>query len=187
MGGGQSLFDSITKDDLIVAFFPCIHFTGISQIWFSLGCRDYAKWDTKRKFEYILQKNRDRAYFFELLNKFVCVCLERSLRMIFENPYAMQTHLRVFLKPPTILDNNRMLRGDYMVKPTAYWFWNCKPTQGFTHQNDKKRVEPMHLPKAPKAGLCSEERSMISPDYARNWICDFILGKKQEIGQLSLF
>lgn len=37
-----------------------------------------------------------------------------------------------------------------------------------------------------KAGLCSEERSMISPDYARNFICDFILGKKQQIGQMNL-
>jgi hypothetical protein len=33
---------------------------------------------------------------------------------------------------------------------------------------------------APKAGMCSEERSMISPDYARNFICDFILGKQQK-------
>lgn len=35
--------------------------------------------------------------------------------------------------------------------------------------------------------ICSEERSLISSDYARNWICDFILGKTQNIGQLSLF
>lgn len=181
------MFDSITKDDLIVAFFPCIHFCGISQMWFNINHRDYAKWDPKRIIDYICKKNRDRAYFFELLNKFVGVCLVRGLRMVFENPYAMQTHLRVFLKSPTILDNNRMLRGDYMVEPTAYWFWNCEPTQGFTHQNDKKRVDPMHSLKASKAGLCSEERSMISPDYARNWICDFILGKKQDIGQFSLF
>ena len=26
LGGGISVFDSITKDDLIMAFFPCIHF-----------------------------------------------------------------------------------------------------------------------------------------------------------------
>lgn len=38
-----------------------------------------------------------------------------------------------------------------------------------------------------ESGLCSEERSMISPDYARNFICDFILGKDQKINQLSLF
>lgn len=29
--------------------------------------------------------------------------------------------------------------------------------------------------------------NILSPDYARNFICDFILGKKQDIGQLSLF
>ena len=34
---------------------------------------------------------------------------------------------------------------------------------------------------APCAGLCSEERNMISPDYARNWICDFVLGKDQHL------
>lgn len=31
------------------------------------------------------------------------------------------------------------------------------------------------------------ERSMISPDYARNFICDFILGKEQRHSQKSLF
>lgn len=41
--------------------------------------------------------------------------------------------------------------------------------------------------KGVKAGVCSEERSMISPDYARNFICDFILGKIQNQSQLSLF
>ena len=40
---------------------------------------------------------------------------------------------------------------------------------------------------SPKAGICSEERSMISPDYARNFICDFIIGKKQTITELELF
>ena len=28
-----------------------------------------------------------------------------------------------------------------------------------------------------KGGLNNPERSMISPDYARNFICDFIIGK----------
>ena len=32
-----------------------------------------------------------------------------------------------------------------------------------------------------EAGLCSEERSLISPDYARNFICDFILGDGQTV------
>lgn len=37
------------------------------------------------------------------------------------------------------------------------------------------------------AGICSEERSLISPDYARNFICDFIIGKNQEHTQMDLF
>ena len=80
-----------------------------------------------------------------------------------------------------------MLRGDYFVKPTAYWFINIEPKHGFTKQYDKIQKTVNACKKGKQAGMCSEERSMISPDYARNFICDFILGKKQDIGQLSLF
>lgn len=45
----------------------------------------------------------------------------------------------------------------------------------------------MKSKKGKKAGICSEERSMISPDYARNFICDFILGKVLKHTQLDLF
>lgn len=38
-----------------------------------------------------------------------------------------------------------------------------------------------------KGGLCSTERSMISQDYARNFICDFIIGKTQVFTQTNLF
>jgi hypothetical protein len=40
---------------------------------------------------------------------------------------------------------------------------------------------------SPKAGVCSMERSLISPDYARNFICDFILGKEQKHTERLLF
>lgn len=182
-GGGASIFDTITQDDLIIAFFPCIEFSCVAQMWFSLGQRDYRTWDTKRIFDYMLNKNYERSRLFSLLYKFVCVCLTRKLRMVFENPWGLNTYLKqnVFLKQPTIIDEDRTRRGDFRIKPTAYWFWNCEPTHGFTHQPYKGHVyNHNELKKAPKAGLCSEERSMISPDYARNWICDFILGKEQQ-------
>ena len=52
---------------------------------------------------------------------------------------------------------------------------------------DKQKKTIMSSRGSTKAGLCSEERSMISPDYARNFICDFILGKKQDITEQTLF
>lgn len=107
-----------------------------------------------------------------------------------ENPWSENTYLKAnFILPPSLIDNNRMMRGDYRVKPTAYWFLNCAPTNGSSIQYDKIKENKTHMTSrgSSVAGVCSEERSMISPDYARNFICDFILGKKQEIGQLSLF
>ena len=109
--------------------------------------------------------------------------------MVFENPITGSFLNNYFLKQPDIKDNNRMLRGDYYVKPTGYWFWNCEPTQGFTEQNDKEQKLIMYAEsrRGQKGGLCSEERSMISSDYARNFICDFLIGKEQVGTQLNLF
>ena len=73
------------------------------------------------------------------------------------------------------------------MKPTAYWFISCEPTHGFTIQNDKKKKTIINSKGSGKSGLCSEERSMISPDYARNFICDLIIGKEQKGTQLDLF
>lgn len=73
------------------------------------------------------------------------------------------------------------------MKPTAYWFFNCKPTYGNSIQRNKSYKTIIHSKKGKQAGICSEERSLISPDYARNFILDFILGKQQNISQLNLF
>lgn len=189
----KTLFTEINPcQDLVIAFFPCIEFAAAAQMWYSLGQRDYAKWSYMKRIDYMVNKNRQRARLFELVMKFSGICLNSNIRMVMENPWSENTYLKnnVFLKKPTLIDTDRTLRGDYFKKPTAYWFWNCEPTHGQTFQqtseSEIKRI--MNMKKAPKAGLCSEERSMISSDYARNWICDFILGKYQEdISGPSLF
>lgn len=109
--------------------------------------------------------------------------------MIIENP-ATTPHYLLFTQnfmKPTFIDKNRMRRGDFFVKPTAYWFINCEPTYGLSLQMDKKQKIIAKCKSGAKAGICSEERSMISPDYARNFICDFIIGKEQSISQPQLF
>ena len=109
--------------------------------------------------------------------------------MIIENPYntSRGTYLQCNFIKPTIIDRNRCLRGDYYTKPTAYWYINCIPTFGKSYQNDKEKKVIMKSKCGSKAGICSEERSMISPDYARNFICDFIIGKEQQHTMRDLF
>ena len=152
------------------------------------GDLNYRKLTYKERTDAILERAENRKYFFSLAAKMLCVAQERGLRLIMENPWSQQTYLKSnFVLPPSLVDNNRRLRGDYFAKPTAYWFINCEPTHGFTEQKDKAKKNIMGSKSAPKAGICSEERSMISPDYARNFICDFVIGKEQLGTQLNLF
>ena len=186
--GGQSIFDEIKSDDLIVAFYPCIYFCAMSQMMFYLTNVNYRCLTVREKIEKILERSDNRKEYFDRLVKFVAVCLCKNIRMVFENPWSEQTFLKGnFLKAPDVVDMNRMERGDYFKKPTAYWFWNCEPTNGFSYQKDKEQKIIIKSKMASRAGLCSEERSMISSDYARNWICDFVLGKQQDYFDSPLF
>jgi hypothetical protein len=188
--GKPSLFDRITPDDLIMAFFPCIFFCQASQSAFTYTYNNYAKMDIKQKTDAILERSKNREYFYSLLIKLFGLVQERGLRMIVENPYSGQHYLVLaqnFVMPPTMIDHDRTRRGDYFNKPTSYWFVNCEPTHGKSIQPAKEHKTVMTAKGASRAGLCSEERSMISPDYARNFICDFILGKEQQHTLLTLF
>ena len=185
--GGVSMFDNITPDDLILAFFPCIYFTGSTNPLFFNGTDYHSK--PLKTIELIIKRNQDRAYFYELLMKLVYIVKKKALRLIFENPWDNTQHYlkNNFIKEPSVWDKDRSLRGDYFKKPTGFWYFGCEPTYGESYQPNNHPKIVRECKSSSKAGLCSEERSMISPDYARNFICDFILGKPQDFGQLSLF
>ena len=186
--GKPSLFDNITPDDLIMAFFPCIYFCATSQMSFYWNCVNYRTMTIRQKTDAILERSKHREQFYRLAVKMLTVAQERGLRLVMENPWSEQTYLKAnFVKAPDLVDMNRRLRGDAYMKPTAFWFINCKPTYGKSYTPPKELKTFMTSKGAPHAGLCSEERSMISPDYARNFICDFILGKEQPHTELTLF
>lgn len=189
--GKPSIFDRITANDLIMAFFPCIHFCDAKTMVFKGVSIFQKKWSLGKIMDKNIEFAMERERFFILLMKLVSVCSHRGLRLIIENPWndSGETYLQRNFIAPTIIDKNRIIRGDYFVKPTAYWFVNCTNTNGFTPQQDKvvKIVYKQKDTIKVNTGECSEVRSMISPDYARNFICDFIIGKAQEHSQLELF
>lgn len=188
--GGQSVFDNITKDDLIMAFFPCIHFCDAKTMIFR-GVSIFQKsWPLEKVMRDNIAKNQERQHFYELLLKMVAVVAANGLRMIIENPWndSQATYLQNNFLPPTIIDKNRALRGDYYVKPTGYWYFNCEPTFGNSIQiNPKPKIVYKQHGEKQVTGQCDEQRSLISPDYARNFICDFVLGKEQRHTMRSLF
>mgnify|MGYP006356886555 FL=1 len=78
--GKPSLWDTITPDDLIMAFFPCIYFCATSQMLFSLTHRNYKNYSLREKTDAILKRSADREYYFKLAVKMYSIAQGRSLR-----------------------------------------------------------------------------------------------------------
>lgn len=184
-----SIWDKITMDDLIMAFFPCIYFETIQMCYYQCTHNNNRHKPMIGRIDDAIERIEQRTRFHVLLYKLVRNALSRNLRLIIENPATSPSFLIGMqnFPNPTFIDKNRMLRGDWFVKPTAYWFFNCEPTYGRSFQNDKVKKTILYAKRSEKAGICSTERSMISPDYARNFICDFILGKQQPHTEHELF
>ena len=183
---GKPRFDNIGGEDLIMAFFPCTYFSDMSEILHTWGA--WAQKSYKAANDIILERSRNRQRFYEICVKLLGLARIRDLKLIMENPWGCHSYLqKCFVTPPALIDKDRSIRGDIFRKPTAYWYINCEPTKGYSFQPKKPiRVKKDARP-SKKKGLCSEERSMISTDYARNFICDFILGKEQQHTLRTLF
>lgn len=164
-----SVLDGISSDDLIVAFFPCTYFCGNNTMFFD-GTNIAWKGLTKvERLGKIIARAEERERMYVLLLKLCAVVERRQLRMIVENPYNAHHYWRFnFPYKPAVIDMNRRLRGDYFPKPTQFLFVNCQPAGKSSVQLDKPAKFVCNVNKV--------ERSMINPDYARNFICDHILG-----------
>ena len=88
--GGASVFDNITPDDLIIAFFPCIYFTGSNNPPLFNGSALHKPMVDCIPF--IIDRNQKRSKMYELLLQFCGIVYKRNLRMIFENPYDDSMH-----------------------------------------------------------------------------------------------
>lgn len=182
--GHPSIFDQIQPTDLIMAFFPCIHFCDAKTLLFRAVHTSQRRKELYNIMRANIPLSQERQRFFEVLLRFVVVVLERNLKMVLENPWntSRGTYLQVNFPEPSIIDTNRALRGDYYVKPTAYWFFNCEPTEGESYQdkNDNPLIVYKQKGEHQETGICDSERSAISPAYAKNFIADFIMGTKRK-------
>ena len=171
--GEPSIFDSISSDDLIMAFFPCVRFEDQSVMLF-LG-NNYAmirtNWDDEKKLTYDLKLHEELHTMYDMVTKMAIIAYRKGIKMIIENPYSVQHYLQRYwpIKPKWI-DTDRRLRGDYFKKPTQYWFINCEPKHTFI-------FEPMVMKesKAIVKTTNKAERSLLSKEYANRFIREFIL------------
>ena len=180
-----TIFDTMTGDDLVMAFFPCIYFECQQQLIYTLRSFPFQNEPKTKQIDIAIERLNNRTKYHILLYKLLYICYEKKLRLIIENPANSTSYLvhGQNFPPPTFIDRNRTKRGDMFKKPTAYWFFNCTPTFGNSYQKPQIIKKISNCKKSTEKGQCSIERSFITPEYARNFICDFILGREQPINK----
>lgn len=140
--GEKSIFNDITKDDLILAFFPCIYFQTTQMTYYDDTSTNLRSLKGKQRYDVIIDRINKRNKFHTLLYKLYAIAKIRGLKLIIENPANVPSYLigTQNFPPPSFIDKDRTRRGDYYRKPTAYWFVNIEQTFGFTHQKTPKQL-----------------------------------------------
>lgn len=172
--GGQQkpcIFDDMSDDDLIMAFFPCTRFEAQIQLSMRGDAFGQDKWSEIDKVNYARRLEKERSEYYDLVSMLALIVLERNLKMVIENPYSTQHYLtKYFPIKPKWIDHDRRQRGDAYYKPTQYWFIGFDPSNNFV-------LEPITLPEKylKEKSENTVTRSMITPQYARRFIQEFIL------------
>lgn len=184
--GQESIFDTFGKEDLVMAFFPCVRFDNQIMLSFRGQAYQQKNWSLEKKMLYDMELLDEVRDLYHLVNKLFLICITGGVRLIMENPYSEEHFLRrywCFL--PSIVDTDRRMNGDYFKKPTQYWFLNCTPEQnvlfeplpdnGIYRKNIIAEIsrEKTYLEVGAKDKQTA--RSMIHPDYADRFIRQFIL------------
>lgn len=73
--GEPSIFDDITPDDLILAFFPCTRFETVIPLAFRGEQRQQKNWTDEKKLAYSMKLHGELHFLYMLLCKLFTVCL----------------------------------------------------------------------------------------------------------------
>lgn len=186
--GYASCFDDIDKGALIMAFFPCIYFNEHNVMYFCGTAYNLRNLSPAAKLRAIIERSDKRQEYYRKVLQLITICEERQLKLVIENPYNAHHYWRFnFPNYPKVIDMNRTIRGDYFKKPTQYIFVGFQPGTGKSLAKIRKMEYIEDKPSSPVSGVCSAERSIISPEYAHNFICDFILNEPSGNNVPTLF
>ena len=180
--GEPSIFDKIDNEDIIFAFFPCTRFEAKIPLGFRGEMYQQKKWDDIQKLEYSMNLHKELHRNYMLISELAEIALKRGLRLIIENPYTQPHYLTTYwCIKPKIIDKNRRENGDYMEKPTQFFFIGCEPKQNFIFEP----IEYVELRKNDsmegKDGKSRQERqSEMHPQYANRFIRQYILDEQEE-------
>lgn len=177
--GKPSIFDRIEPDDIIMAFFPCTRFETRIMLGFRGELNQQKNWSDEKKLKYSMDLHEELNRNYILLSKMVCICIEKGLRMVIENPYTQPHYLTSYwCIKPKIIDKDRTKNGDYMKKPTQFFFIGFEPKQNLVFE-PIDYVKTRVCDRMP-GGTHTRQvmRSEIHPQYASRFIRQYLIDVK---------
>lgn len=78
------MFDKITKDDLILAFFPCIRFENQIMLWFRGQSASQKRWSEEKKMQFDMNLIDEVSDMYKLVNKLFIICIRKGLKLVME-------------------------------------------------------------------------------------------------------
>lgn len=169
--GKPSIFDHIQKDDLVLAFFPCIRFENQILFHFRGESFSFKKWTLEQKLEYCMKLHEELHELYIYISKLAILAERHRIKLVIENPYSTQHYLtRYWCVKPSIIDADRRENGDAFSKPTQYYFFNFEPKNNLVFEgitiHKRQRIDRL------KKGAV---RSLITPEYARRFIKTYLI------------
>ena len=167
---------------MILAFFPCTRFEAKIPLMFRGEAYQQKNWTTSEKLKYSMKLHDELHRNYELISKLVLIAINKGLRLMIENPYTPPHYLTTYwCIRPKIIDQNRRENGDYVKKPTQYFFIGFEPQQNLVfepiEQVEHRREEYM----TSKDGKNRQvRRSEIHPQYANRFIRQYLIGGKND-------
>lgn len=76
-----SIFDNISTEDYIIAFFPCIRFEDQIQMHFRGTANQMKNWSDIQKLEKDIELHKELHYLYELISKLAIVCLRGGVQV----------------------------------------------------------------------------------------------------------
>lgn len=186
IGGGYegkpSIFDTFTPDDIIFAFFPCTRFECQVQLYFRGMADGQKKWTDEQKLEYAMTLHEELHRNYLLVSQLAVLCIRKNLRLIIENPITQPHYLTLYwCLQPKVVDKDRTLNGDYMKKPTQFFFVNCEPKDNLLFEPIEYVPQRVHERIKVTDKSRQTLRSEIHPQYAGRFIKRYIIDYQTDI------
>lgn len=183
----KGFFANINQHDFVMAFFPCTYFCDANALLFRVIHNSYRNLSPSETLLQIIERSNRREQYYRKFCELIKIAIDKNLRLVIENPYNGSSFLRTFAPyPPDFIDTNRQRHGDYFKKPTAYWAFNCTlhgQLQIIPKYQDFNIKRKCAVPRNKGKTI---SRSLISPEYANNFVENAIL-YRSNIDEWRLF